>query len=64
MVLSQDIISTPRADFDRSSIEHNGDSIADVIIDNRQALFKGLKRGLVIEGGMFADIVVVIVIPQ
>jgi len=63
-VLSQDIISTPRADFDRSSIEHNGDSIADVIIDDRQALFKGLKRGLVIEGGMFADIVVVIVIPQ
>jgi len=58
LVLSQDIVSTPRADFDRRIIENDRDSITDILINVGKTLFEGLKRGLVIERGMFTDIVV------
>jgi hypothetical protein len=39
-VLSQDIVSTPRADFDNRIVKENRDSITDIFINIRKTLFQ------------------------
>jgi hypothetical protein len=39
-VLSQDIVFTPRADFDNLIVKENGDSITDIFINIRKTLFQ------------------------
>jgi hypothetical protein len=64
VVLNQDIISTPGAEFNRDIIEHKGDDIFHPIIDLGSLGFQISERCLVIQGGVFSDIIVVIDITE
>jgi hypothetical protein len=59
-VLFQEMVSTPGTELDRDIVEDDGDSESDCIIDMGALRFKISKRGLVVEGGVLADIVIVV----
>jgi hypothetical protein len=64
MVLNQDIISTPGAEFNRGIVEHKGDNIFHPVIDLGNLGFQISERGWVIQGRVFSDIAAVIEIAK